>query len=143
MSIDQKNNSKCKNNELNDINPLIPESKADDQKPEIAKKTESSDEKNENENNILAENQIKEVEKSDKNELPQLIKNNEEESNDLIAKDPEKNNKKKDWSTWSSQEKILFYEIIANGGNYSSLQKLFKKMNFVSKFFYSFLENRN
>ncbi|MCQ2817219.1 MAG: hypothetical protein MJ252_08145 [archaeon] len=43
----------------------------------------------------------------------------------------EVNNKKKDWCTWSAQEKLLFYEIIANGGNYSSLQKLFKTMNYV------------
>lgn len=40
--------------------------------------------------------------------------------------------KKKDWKSWSSQEKELFYEAIANGGNYSSLQKLFKNMNNVS-----------
>lgn len=39
--------------------------------------------------------------------------------------------RKKDWRSWSSQEKIHFYEIIANGGNYSSLQKLFKTMNDV------------
>ena len=41
------------------------------------------------------------------------------------------NKRKKDWQSWSPQEKILFYEIIANGGNYSSLQKLFKTMNDV------------
>jgi hypothetical protein len=39
--------------------------------------------------------------------------------------------KKKDWKSWSPQEKELFYEAIANGGNYSSLQKLFKNMNNV------------
>ena len=27
----------------------------------------------------------------------------------------------------------MFYELIANGGNYSSLQKLFKTMNDVNK----------
>jgi hypothetical protein len=42
--------------------------------------------------------------------------------------------KKKDWKSWSSQEKELFYEAIANGGNYSSLQKLFKNMNNVYNF---------
>ena len=42
---------------------------------------------------------------------------------------------KRNWKSWSPQEKILFYEIIANGGNYSSLQKLFKTMNDVSIFF--------
>jgi hypothetical protein len=39
--------------------------------------------------------------------------------------------RKKDWKSWSSQEKELFYEAIANGGNFSSLQKLFKTMNDV------------
>ena len=41
---------------------------------------------------------------------------------------------KRNWKSWSPQEKILFYEIIANGGNYSSLQKLFKTMNDVRIF---------
>ena len=41
---------------------------------------------------------------------------------------------KRNWKSWSPQEKILFYEIIANGGNYSSLQKLFKTMNDVRFF---------
>lgn len=58
---------------------------------------------------------------------------------------------KRNWKSWSPQEKILFYEIIANGGNYSSLQKLFKTMNDVSQIIfieYCFLiliclENRN
>ena len=43
---------------------------------------------------------------------------------------------KRNWKSWSPQEKILFYEIIANGGNYSSLQKLFKTMNDVRIFLY-------
>lgn len=51
--------------------------------------------------------------------------------------------KKKDWRCWSSQEKELFYEAIANGGNYSSLQKLFRNMNDVNYYFFNFLENRN
>ena len=53
---------------------------------------------------------------------------------------------KRNWKSWSPQEKILFYEIIANGGNYSSLQKLFKTMNDVSFFInfkLIFLENWN
>ena len=54
---------------------------------------------------------------------------------------------KRNWKSWSSEEKILFYEIIANGGNYSSLQKLFKTMNDVRKFFslliFLIIENRN
>ena len=43
---------------------------------------------------------------------------------------------KRNWKSWSPQEKILFYEIIANGGNYSSLQKLFKTMNDVRFYYY-------
>ena len=55
---------------------------------------------------------------------------------------------KRNWKSWSPQEKILFYEIIANGGNYSSLQKLFKTMNdvrifFILFFILKFLENWN
>lgn len=42
--------------------------------------------------------------------------------------------KKKEWKSWSLSEKELFYEAIANGANYTSLQKLFKNMNDV-KFF--------
>ena len=33
----------------------------------------------------------------------------------------------------------MFYELIANGGNYSSLQKLFKTMNDVKIFFIIFI----
>jgi hypothetical protein len=47
----------------------------------------------------------------------------------------EKNKKKKDWKSWSLTEKVLFYEAIANGANYSSLQKLFKNMKEVNKLF--------
>jgi hypothetical protein len=43
----------------------------------------------------------------------------------------ESTKKKKDWISWSLNEKLLFYEAIANGANYSSLQKLFKNMNDV------------
>ena len=55
---------------------------------------------------------------------------------------------KRNWKSWSPQEKILFYEIIANGGNYSSLQKLFKTMNdvrifYILFFLLKFLENWN
>ena len=54
---------------------------------------------------------------------------NEEDPQIAVCNSKEKRN----WKSWSPQEKILFYEIIANGGNYSSLQKLFKTMNNVSK----------
>jgi len=52
------------------------------------------------------------------------IYDNQNESNSFKKK-------KKEWKSWSSQEKELFYEAIANGVNYSSLQKLFKNMNNV------------
>lgn len=58
-------------------------------------------------------------------------KNNMDEPQNTLSNLKE-NKEKRNWKSWSPQEKILFYEIIANGGNYSSLQKLFKKMNDVS-----------
>ena len=58
-------------------------------------------------------------------------KNNIDEPQNTLSNLKE-NKEKRNWKSWSPQEKILFYEIIANGGNYSSLQKLFKKMNDVS-----------
>ena len=58
-------------------------------------------------------------------------KNNIDEPQNTLSNLKE-NKEKRNWKSWSHQEKILFYEIIANGGNYSSLQKLFKKMNDVS-----------
>ena len=58
-------------------------------------------------------------------------KNNMDEPQNTLSNLKE-NKEKRNWKSWSLQEKILFYEIIANGGNYSSLQKLFKKMNDVS-----------
>jgi hypothetical protein len=67
-----------------------------------------------------------------RNLAPKLF---EEELDDQNENDPESyKKKKKDWKSWSLQEKELFYEAIANGGNYSSLQKLFKNMNDVSFF---------
>ncbi len=42
--------------------------------------------------------------------------------------------KKKEWKSWCLSEKELFYEAIANGANYTSLQKLFKNMNDVKIF---------
>jgi len=42
--------------------------------------------------------------------------------------------RRKEWNGWSLNEKLLFYEIIANGANHSSLQKLFKNMTDVNYF---------
>ena len=77
----------------------------------------------------------KKNDKTDETTIPQVDnseqKNNKDESQNTLSNLKE-NKEKRNWKCWSPQEKILFYEIIANGGNYSSLQKLFKKMNDVS-----------
>lgn len=39
--------------------------------------------------------------------------------------------KKKEWKSWTSEEKVIFYETIANAANCSSLQELFKKLSEV------------
>jgi len=81
---------------------------------------------NENEKKLKEkENIIKETENYKK-----------EENKKLKEKQPQR---KKEWKSWSSQEKLMFYELIANGGNYSSLQKLFKTMNDVKIFFIIFI----
>ena len=90
---------------------------------------------------------LSEEKKNDKNEKTSIIqantseqKNNSDEVQNASSNIKE-NKEKRNWKSWSPQEKILFYEIIANGGNYSSLQKLFKTMNDVSKYvtFYIYL----
>ena len=79
-----------------------------------------------------------EEKKNDKIEKPNIIQeNNTEQKNNTeevqnTSPNLKENKEKRNWKSWSPQEKILFYEIIANGGNYSSLQKLFKTMNDVS-----------
>ena len=76
--------------------------------------------------------------KNDKIEKTNIIQpNNAEQKNNIdeaqnTSSNLKENKEKRNWKSWSPQEKILFYEIIANGGNYSSLQKLFKTMNDVS-----------
>ena len=79
-----------------------------------------------------------EEKKNDKIEKTSMIQANNSEHKANIdeaqnaASNIKENKEKRNWKSWSPQEKILFYEIIANGGNYSSLQKLFKTMNDVS-----------
>ena len=79
--------------------------------------------------------------KSEKNEELNINQEQREEGQISPTNSKEKENnikenkEKRNWKSWSPQEKILFYEIIANGGNYTSLQKLFKTMNDVSKIF--------
>jgi hypothetical protein len=59
-------------------------------------------------------------------------KEGEGEGDKEDGEEMDKNKKKKDWKSWSLNEKLLFYEAIANGVNYTSLHKLFKNMNDVS-----------
>ena len=79
--------------------------------------------------------------KSEKNEELNINQEQREEGQISPTNSKEKENnikenkEKRTWKSWSPQEKILFYEIIDNGGNYTSLQKLFKTMNDVSKIF--------
>ena len=92
-----------------------------------------------------------EEKKNDKDEKINIFSENNTEQKNNIEEDKntspnlKENKEKRNWKSWSPQEKILFYEIIANGGNYSSLQKLFKTMNDVSKYIkiIIFLENWN
>ena len=72
--------------------------------------------------------------KEKENIIKQKENYKKEENQTIKEKQPQR---KKEWKSWSSQEKLMFYELIANGGNYSSLQKLFKTMNDV-KFFFNF-----
>jgi hypothetical protein len=78
------------------------------------------------------EKKIKEKE----NIIKQTENYKKEENKKIKEKQPQR---KKEWKSWSSQEKLMFYELIANGGNYSSLQKLFKTMNDVKIFFIIFI----
>jgi hypothetical protein len=94
----------------------------------------------------------KKNEKIEKSDIVQ-VNNSEQKSNidevQNTSSNAKENKEKRNWKSWSPQEKLLFYEIIANGGNYSSLQKLFKTMNDVSIYliimqnFTKIIENRN
>jgi len=82
----------------------------------------------ENENiNDIKQNNPPKLNHSEKKEASEYV----DEDNNIDIDNSSFKKKKKDWKSWSSQEKELFYEAIANGGNYSSLQKLFKNMNNV------------
>ena len=98
-------------NEEKTLNPKTP-------KKIIQKSNIKTEESNNIKNNII-----------NKIDVPPF-KSKEEETSIKKEKQPQR---KKEWKSWSSQEKLMFYELIANGGNYSSLQKLFKTMNDVNK----------
>lgn len=57
-------------------------------------------------------------------ELNEKVSSSQLESN-LLSEEK----KKKIWDSWTREEKILFYEAIANGSSSRGLQKLFKYMN--------------
>ncbi len=132
MSIEEKNNSKCEISIVKEKSDVNKDQPKNEEKKESEMETENIQQKNENEKKETESKQEKENNQNDKTQIPQNIKTEQNEENQEHKKVNEANPKKKDWSTWSAQEKILFYEIIANGGNYSSLQKLFKTMNYVS-----------
>jgi len=76
------------------------------------------------------------------NQMEQKISSEEGQNSPSNSKENLKEIKeKRNWKSWSPQEKILFYEIIASGGNYGSLQKLFKTMNDVRIILINFLKN--
>ena len=107
----QNLNSNNMRGNMNAVNALSRE--------QLKRKREINKSREKNEMNVLTRFEL--APKSAAN----LVKENEE-----YEMDDKK--KKKNWKNWSSQEKELFYEAIANGGNYSSLQKLFKNMNDVN-----------
>ena len=109
----EKDKEKILQQKNNQIRPKIPQT-------QIPKKSEKADE---NESPVL-------------NQIEQKVSSEEGQNSPTNSKENLKEIKeKRNWKSWSPQEKILFYEIIANGGNYSSLQKLFKTMNDVRKYF--------
>ena len=96
-------------------------------KSENEKKEEKTNDLTENNNNINNPIVNEEKDNKEKHEIEINL-----QPNPLTTKTDLTSKKKKEWKSWSPQEKILFYEIIANGGNYGSLQKLFKTVNDVS-----------
>ena len=118
-------------NEEKTLNPKTPK--------KIIQKSNIETEESQNiKNNIINKIDVppfkSKEEETSKKEKENIIKETEnykkEENKKLKEKQPQR---KKEWKSWSSQEKLMFYELIANGGNYSSLQKLFKTMNDVNK----------
>ena len=119
-------------NEEKTLNPKTP-------KKIIQKSNIKTEESNNIKNNIINKIDVppfkSKEEETSKKEKENIIKNEnfKKEENEVIIKKEKQPQRKKEWKSWSSQEKLMFYELIANGGNYSSLQKLFKTMNDVNK----------
>lgn len=88
---------------------------------------------NNNNNSSIEKDKIENDKKKEKTEIEINLQPNPITQ---VKSDSTSKKRKKDWRSWSSEEKILFYEIIANGGNYTSLQKLFKTINDVRIFIF-------
>jgi hypothetical protein len=82
-------------------------------------------------NNFISNKKIKNEENVSKFSISDNLDSQIEHENSEYLKI---NKKKKEWKSWCLSEKELFYEAIANGVNYSSLQKLFKNMTNVNFF---------
>lgn len=125
------NYEKAKQNSENEIT-----NKIDDEKnnKKLIEQIQSSKDIpiNSNNNNIEKDNN----ENDKKKEKTDIEINLQPKSISQVKSDSGSKKRKKDWRSWSPQEKILFYEIIANGGNYTSLQKLFKTINDVRIFIF-------
>ena len=145
--INEKNPSE---NSIINTKVKIPKEKKSSQKntttPKKAKKkvhfsnTKEKEKDTTSKNNIIKSKvpPLVEEKKNEKIEKTNIIQTNINEQKANIedvqnsSSNTKENKEKRNWKSWSPQEKILFYEIIANGENYSSLQKLFKTMNDVS-----------
>ena len=145
--INEKN--KSENNIIN-TKVKIPKEKKSSQKntttPKKAKKkvhfsnTKEKDKDTTSKNNIIKSKvpPLVEEKKNEKIEKTNILQENINDQKTNIedvqnaSPNTKENKEKRNWKSWSPQEKFLFYEIIANGENYSSLQKLFKTMNDVS-----------
>ena len=132
-NIEEYNNKK----EINKIEKTL---KIKPQKKIISKSNIKTNESNNIKNNILNKIDVppfkvneKEASKmiKEKEIIKQKNEDNKNEEKESIIQKEKQPQRKKEWKSWSSQEKLMFYELIANGGNYSSLQKLFKTMNDV------------
>ena len=145
--INEKNPSE---NSIINTKVKIPKEKKSSQKstttPKKAKKkvqfsnTKEKDKDTTSKNNIIKSKvpPLVEEKKNEKIEKTNILQENINDQKTNIedvqnaSPNTKENKEKRNWKSWSPQEKILFYEIIANGENYSSLQKLFKTMNDVS-----------
>ena len=145
--INEKNPSE---NSIINTKVKIPKEKKSSQKnsttPKKGKKkvhfsnTKEKDKDTTSKNNIIKSKvpPLVEEKKNEKIEKTNILQENINDQKTNIedvqnaSPNTKENKEKRNWKSWSPQEKILFYEIIANGENYSSLQKLFKTMNDVS-----------